>query len=202
MLFKRTLSNGKKCQTWTARYRGADGCVIQRPTGCRGKDAAQARLSEWLSLEEKRKAGLISMGELQAAGWACTDIGIHINDYEKHLKARGRSEEYIKKTVRTLRTTCKALQFKRISDFSRTKAERWLMNKEDISARNHNLYATALICFGNWLRTQGRVENNAFEGMIKKNERHDRRHIRRVLSDEEIMKLLLAARMRPLDERN
>ena len=35
--------------TWTARFRDADGRLIERPTGCRDKSAAQARLSGWLS---------------------------------------------------------------------------------------------------------------------------------------------------------
>ena len=186
---------------WTARYRDASGRLVQKPTGCERLEFAQSKLSDWLAIEEKRRAGIITASEAGAAEWAHVDIENHVSDYEKSLTGQGRSAAYIKKTAHTLRKAFKALRFSSIQDLNRSKAERWLHGHEGMGARNHNLYATALICFGNWLVKQGRAGVNPFAGMSKRNERLDRRHVRRVLSDAEIAALLEAARTRPLTER-
>jgi hypothetical protein len=144
--------------TYTAKYRGADGTIIQRPTGCRSLAAAQARLSEWLSLVEKERAGIISKGEAQVSDWAFVPVETHIEDYKQYLLAQKRSDAYIGKTVQTLRKACKALSFGRIPDFNRVKAERWLLGQEGISARNHNLYATALYVSGIGLLNKAGLE--------------------------------------------
>ncbi len=201
MLFKRSIGNGKKSTLWTARFTAANGTIVQRPTGCRSKVAAQRRLSEWLDIEEKKRAGILTESEARAIEWISLDIAQHIEDYGQYLSGLDRSPAYVKKSVQTLHKASKALSFKTTRDFDRSRAERWLLGQPDMSARSHNLYATTLICFGNWLRNQGRVVENVFHGMRKRNERLDRRRIRRVLSDDEIVRLLAAARMRPLETR-
>ncbi len=187
---------------WIARYRNSTGKLIERSTQCETKELAQAKLTDWLTLEEKKRSGVISQTEAGAAEWAFVDIGTHVSDYENSLRGQGRSAAYVKKTAQALRKAFRALRFSNIQNLNRSKAERWLHGHEGMSARNHNLYATALICFGNWLVKQGRAGVNPFEGMNKRNERLDRRHVRRVLTDAEIAALLEAARTRPLTERS
>ncbi|OQB34598.1 MAG: site-specific tyrosine recombinase XerC [Candidatus Hydrogenedentes bacterium ADurb.Bin179] len=187
-------------QKWTARYRNADGRLIQKPTGCERLELAQNKLSDWLALEEKAKSGVLSTQERGAAGWAFVPIDRHICDYELYLRNLGRSEAHVKRTGQTVRRACKALSFGRIPDLNRAKAERWLMGQEDMGARVHNAIATALISFGNWLVRQGRAGDNSFKGLKKRNERLDRRHIRRAFTPEELDRLYVAAAERPLHE--
>ena len=89
MLFKRTLKNGKKSKTWTARYRGANGLLIQCSTQCKSRDAAQARLSEWIKEEERMRSGVVTLSEAATGKWASVPLQKHITDYKAYMEARG-----------------------------------------------------------------------------------------------------------------
>ncbi len=93
-------------------------------------------------------------------------------------------------------------RFHRFSDISRTKVERLLLDKvhDGMSARTHNAHVAACLAFGNWAIKQGRILVNPFAGLVKQNERADRRRIRRALTEEEATKLITAARERPLHD--
>jgi integrase len=203
MLFKRTLSSGKKCQTWTARYRGADGCVIQRPTGCRGKDAAQARLSEWLKEEERTRSGVVTSSEVAAVKWARVLLTQHIEDYKAHLKSRDVHPNTVKTRGYYLNAVLTECHFRRFAEVSRSKVERWLLDQvrnEGMGLRSHNAYVVACIAFGNWAVRQGRLLANPFAGLRKQNEQVDRRRPRRALTQEELVRLFESATNRPLQE--
>lgn len=75
------------------------------------------------------------------------------------------------------------------------------MAAEGRSARLRNAYRVAWIAFCNWLVEQRRLSVNPLNGLHTANERTDRRHVRRVLTDDEFARLLEAARARPLEER-
>ena len=203
MLFKRTLSSGKKSQTWTARYRGADGGVIQRPTGCRGKDAAQARLSEWLKEEERMRSGVVTLSEAAAGKWARVPLNKHIEDFRGHMEARGLHKDTIGTRCCHLNTIITECRFRMFADISQSHVERWLLDmvrNEGMGLRTHNAYVAACIAFGNWAVKQGRLLVNPFAGLSKQNEQLDRRRIRRIFTSEELVKLFDAAENRPLQE--
>ena len=202
MLFKRTLSSGKKCQIWTARYRSADGRLIQKSTGCKDKRAAQARLSEWLSLEEKRKAGIMTAQEADTVQWVHVAIHDHIEDFETDMKARNLHKETVRMRVYYLQTIFNACKMSRLSEINRARLERWLYGKrnEGMGARTANGYLAALVAFGGWLLKQGRISVNPFLGMTKFNEATDKRRPRRAFTQEELAALFEAAAARPLHE--
>src|SRR5690349_6598519 len=54
-------------RTWTARYRDADGRLVEEATGCKDEQNARAKLAELERQAERVKAGVVTRGELQAA---------------------------------------------------------------------------------------------------------------------------------------
>ena len=202
MLYKRTLKNGKKSKTWTARYRGANGLLIQRSTQCKSRDAAQARLSEWLSVEEKRKAGIMTTQEADAAQWAYTPLLTHVENFKTDMKTRNLHKETIRMRTYYLKTIFNACKITRFSEINRAHLERWLYGKrnEGMGARTANGYLAALVAFGGWLLKQGRISVNPFLGMTKFNEATDKRRPRRAFTQEELAALFEAAATRPLHD--
>ena len=80
--------------------------------------------------------------------------------------------------------------------------ERWLARceNEGMSARTRNAHQAALVAFCNWAADTGRMIANPLNRMPKANEKSDRRRARRALTEEELVRLLDAARRRPLLE--
>ena len=73
--------------TYTARYRNAAGERVERPTGCRSRDAAQTRLNEWLREAERVRAGVLSRSEASVAEWSNVPLLKHVEEYKSYMRA-------------------------------------------------------------------------------------------------------------------
>src|SRR4051812_39947830 len=47
-------------RTWTARYRDADGRLVEEPTGCKDEQNARAKLADLERRAERVKAGVVT----------------------------------------------------------------------------------------------------------------------------------------------
>lgn len=90
-----------------------------------------------------------------------------------------------------------------VADLNRRRAEKWTAERAEAgepAARTVNAHIAALTAFGNWCVETHRLTANPFARMPKLDERADCRHGRRALDDDELRRLLKAARLRPLAE--
>ena len=190
----------EESSTWFARYRGADGITVTRPTGCRDRGAAQAVLHELTTRAEKVRAGIMSGAENAAADFAALPVAKHIEDYIANMRARGITSNTVNATKYYLETVAAACHFTRLAELNRSAAERWLLAQDKMGAKTHNAHCIALCAFGNWLVREGRVIVNPFSRMTRRNVALDPKRQRRALSEDEITRLLDAAARRPLAE--
>ena len=186
--------------TYTAKYRDGSGIVREEATGCRSKDGAQAVLSEMMARAAKVAAGVMSAEESAAADWSGVPMAEHIKDFLSHLEGAGRTPVHVGRFRCHLNRVVESCKWNRLQDANRRKLEAFLADtvKDGLSFRTRNAILTACVSFGNWLVRDGRMMDNPFKGIAKLNERTDRRHVRRVLTDKEIAALLDAAEARPL----
>ncbi len=128
---------------------------------------------------------------IRARGCAVKSCG----EWERYLLAAGRD----------------GLGWRTLRDMDRGELERWLsmraVTPKDpekpesvMGARVHNCHVTAFSAFGNWCSRHGYTKGNPFAGMVKRDERADRRHVRRALTVDELARLFDAARPRPMLE--
>ncbi len=193
----------RESATWYIRYRNASGVFVEENTGCRDKSAAAGVLNERIKAQERIKAGIVTATESGTMDHARVPLKIHLADFEAHMEARRLNPDYIKTTQAQLNRVFTACGFTHIADLSRPEAERWLSLRtieSKMGARVRNAHATALTNFGNWLVKNNRTITNPFTGMVKLNERADRRRERRALTLDEIARLLHAAENRSLQE--
>lgn len=185
------------------QYRDGTGRRVVRSTGCRTRQAAMAVLNDWTARAEKVKAGIISSAEDAVADHVDTPLATHFDDFIDHMAGRGVTEVHRKNTRAYLDRVARECGFRRLNDLDRTEFEKWLAARitDGMSARTRNGHRTALVSFANWCVETRRLVANPFDRLPKANEKADRRRQRRALTEDEIARLLDAARRRPLLEK-
>ncbi len=188
--------------TYTAKYRDASGKVVEVATGCRSKDAAKAILGELMERAEKVRANIISSAENAILDHQEVALRRHIDDYLAHLRAKRSSAGHCGSREYYLDRIADKCGFLKLRDLDRSALERWLASEADngMSARTHNAYRAAAVGFANWCVLNRRLASNPFFGLCKANENADPRRKRRALTEDELQRLLQAARRRPLED--
>jgi site-specific recombinase XerD len=89
--------------------------------------------------------------------------------------------------------------FTRLGDLDAAELERWMVEraKDDMSAGARNGYREACVAFANWAVRTKRLPDNPFAFVPKADTKVDCRRKRRAMTEEELVRLLDAARCRP-----
>jgi len=201
--------------TWTAKYRDGEGVVCEVATGCRDKQAAQAVLDELLRRAELVKANVLSPDQDRIADHAKRPLLEHINAFLDYQRRKGTHPDRVKHYETKLKETAEACKFRSLCDLSVDPLERWLSDQRegdrDLGAAVYNGYRESWLAFGNWcigkrvsgkqthFKGEKRLLANPFDGMARLNEQAERRRRARALTEDELNRLLDAARRRPLE---
>lgn len=209
--------------TYVAKYRDASGVLQCVSTGCRGKDTARAKLADLEARAEKVRAGIVTEAEAGVADHADTPVNEHIAAYVAALsRKRGKgarpavSKQHVKNVDRGIRTAIDECGFRRLRDLRADAVERWVnrmlelpdravvgtdgkvMTPRRPAPRTVNAKLAALKAWGNWLVQSGRLAANPFSRLGKVDESDDARRKRRALTVDELKRLLIVARLRPV----
>ena len=201
--------------TWTAKFRDGEGVVCEVATGCRDKQAAQSVLDELLRRAELVKAKVLSPDQDRIANHAGTPLSEHIEAFLDYQRRKGKHPDRVKHYETKLYETAEACKFRTLCDLSVDRLERWMSDERsgerDLGTAVYNGYRESWLAFGNWCigkRVTGkqthfngekRLLANPFDGMARLNEKSDRRRRARALTEDELTRLLDAARRRPLE---
>jgi len=188
------------CSTYIARYRDGSGVVRKVGTGCRTKDAAETILADLRGRAELVKAKVLTAAQDAAADHAAVPIAKHFDAYRDHLVAKGVTANHWKSTLARLRRLAADCRFGTLADLSAAPLDRWLVLRtaEGMSASTRNAYRESLVSFGNWCLSTNRMVFNPFAKVPKVDEKADPRRQRRALTEDELRRLLIVARLRPL----
>jgi len=195
--------------TYTARYRDGTGRVRKVATGCRDRDAALIVLAELERRAERVRCGSLSAAEDAALDHQATPLVEHVDAYLEHLSTkRGKgnrptvARRHVDNVRRQLRRIVAECGFARLRDLNRDAVERWAATARGagLSARTINAHLATITAFANWAVSAGRLLGNPLARLPKLDERADQRHPRRALTEDELRRLLIAARWRPLGE--
>jgi integrase len=188
------------CSTHTIRYRDGGDVVRTVATGCRTKDAAESIVAGLRGRAELVKARVLSAAQDAAADYAAAPLAGHFDAYGAHLAAKGVTANHGKDTLARLRRLAADCRFGTLADLSAGPLDKWLVLRagEGMSASTRNAYRESLVSFGNWCLSSDRLIVNPFDKVPKADERADRRRARRALTEDELRRLLIVARLRPL----
>ena len=206
-----------RSSTWTAKYRDGDGIVQEVSTGCVDKVAAMAVLNDYVAMAQRVKAKIITSDQAKISAYADTPLPEHITAYVDHLKTRDVHPDRVKTSEKRLKEIATACSWRYVRDLNSDQLYAWLageIKRDDrrMSAPVYNSYVQIAVSFGNWLigkRMYGkrsamngekRLLANPFLGLGKLDERSSRIRKARALTEDELVRLLEAARKRPLED--
>jgi len=181
----------KKRKKWRVRYRDVDG-EMQDVPAFKDKLASEQLASELERRVARQKMGIIDKFDQHRK----TLLTEHLDDFERHLRARNNTEKHVKLKVTRIRAALDGCGFKVIPDLLPSRLETWLADQRDedkFSAQTGNHYLTCMKSFAAWLVRERRAPDNPFVGLQGLNPALDPKHQRRVLSHEDLVKLLDAA---------
>ncbi len=141
-------------KTFTARYRDRTGIVVERPTGCRDRQAAEQLPGKWEREVEQVRAGILDPKQLETARASTTALETHFVSYEQSLIARAVTAGYRANALRAVRRVADDLKLSCIKDVTRRAIESWLVEVlgDGMSARSQNHYRDAIVLFLNWCK--------------------------------------------------
>ena len=193
--------------TYFADYRDGNGHLRRVATGCKDETAARAVLAGLEKRAEKVRSGIITTAENAMADHQHTALSDHLAEFVATMQAAGRSEIHVSGTERLIQRVIDELSLRRLPDIQTEAVERWLSqqakaqaDKPAMGARTRNSYLIALRSFCNWCVERDRLPFNPLAKLDRADERSDRRRQRRALTEAELSRLLIVARLRPLAE--
>ena len=185
-----------------ARYRDGSGRTVEISTNCKDPIAARAVLTKLERKSELVRAGVMSPEEDCAADHAGQPLSKHLDAYVRHLQAKGGNARRIGMVRRRIERVAGDCRFTTLGRMSTGPIEKWLVMQADagLSAATRNGYRESLVCFGNWCRRTNRLTVNPFTNLPRADQNANRKHHRRALTEQELLRLLEVARKRPLAE--
>jgi integrase len=187
---------------YVAKYKDGNGLWVEAVTGCKDETAARAILGQLERRAELVRAGVMTGAEDSASRHAGTPLEEHIAAYVDHLRVKGCSAHRIRQVESRLDRVTEACAFRRLPDLAGAALERWLVDQQHrgMAAGTRNGYRESWVGFGNWCRATKRLVENPFAEVPRADAKADARRQRRALTEEELDRLLHAARERPLAE--
>ncbi len=194
-VFVRDASTGErvkgKSRKWWGRFRDVDDREKRVPLAI-DRAAAQAMLNEYVRRVERQKVGLIEATDEHRK----KAIAQHVADYEKHLKAKANEPRYIDLAIGRLKALLAGCKFKSIGQITPSGVANWLRDQRDANAfgkATSNDYLVAAKAFCNWLVRERRFGHNPLAHLQRLNVDTDVRRKRRVLTMDELDRLIAAA---------
>jgi len=198
-VYKRKDAAGKPAAVWSFKYKLADG---RWKTGTGTADKRQTlELARKLEADEIMiRKGVMDAGEMKAREAATIPLEKHVSDFHEVLKTSDLSPIYVTNTMRSLNAllhdgeihSLASLQTDRI----RGAIGRLKQRRSSVTV-NHALGAVKR--FIQWLHDYGRIKTlpTGLRSVRPYSVKLDRRHVRRALTQDELHRLIEAARTDP-----
>jgi integrase len=185
-----------------ARFRDGQGVVQTVATGCKDADTARAVLADLERRAELVKAGVMTPAQDAISNHKRTTISAHVETYLASLAAQGVTASHLGHVRQQLTSVIEGCRFRTLADVKREPLERWLAGPANAkrSARTRNCYLNAAKWFCNWCVDTERLVASPIARVQRADEHADRRRQPRALTPDELVRLLDAARRRPLAE--
>ena len=185
-----------KTTTYYAKYRDGDGRVKVVATGCKDRRSAEQFLGRLERDADRVKSGIATSDEIRQAKHKTGPIEDHVLAYLGTFRG---SEAHRKDTGRCLARLIQEFHWGSLADMRRDELETWLASetRSGRSARSRNAHHTALVSFCNWCVMVKRLAANPFVKIAKAGLEADPRRPRRALFEQEVARLVQAARNAP-----
>ncbi len=193
---------GRKNREGAYRVSYTDGTTGRRRVFYTGTgDYGAARMIEEKLKREAalRRAGIVCPADERRAEAERKPLALHLDEYRDYLAAKGDTRLHADKTKARAKRVFAACGADLLSALSVARVQGVLADfrKGGTGLETLNGYRRAVRGFSRWLHREGRISEDALLGLSGFNAKLDRRRKRRVLTDEELGKLLAEAERGP-----
>ena len=180
-----------RSRKYWGRFRDATGQEKRVPLAA-DRTAAQAMLNEHVRRVEREKVGLVDPTDEHRK----RPLWRHVSDYRQYLKSKANEKRYIDLAVGRINNLLSGCRFKYITHIRPTAVANWLRTQREtdkFGIATSNDYLVAIKAFCNWLVRDGRLGHNPLRHLQRLNAETDVRRQRRVLTPDELERLIAAA---------
>jgi integrase len=180
---------------WLIEYFDQSGRRRQKSSRTTDRRAAERIAGKVEADVALRREGVVDARHERLADENRKPLAQHVQEYLQHCRARGVTAKLVRDKKMHLEWIMAETRSSRLGDLRLEPVERALGALRELgrSPRTVNSRRETFRAFGNWCRKTGRVETNPLEFLPKLDESHDRRRIRRPLTDVELERLLEVA---------
>ena len=189
------------CQSeiWIAHFIDENGKLQRISTKTSDKVAAGRILAKYENEVSLIQAGLATRTDIIKTASATTPIQEFLDKFKVKLVAEGNSQRYIEFAISRIDAIIKTCKFETLQDISRNSINQWIADEIKKGARTAstiNTYVVAISGFLNWCIESKYLTENPLAKLKKLNEAVGRKKQRRSLTENELTRLLTAARSR------
>ena len=191
---KQSRDKGKKNKPYYIQYVDHEGKRVTAK-GFTDKGLTEQLAAKLESEVMLRKRGMIDPAQERLLAIKQAPIAEHLDAFDRSMA--NTTPKHRKLTMTRVRRAVEGCDFKNLSDLDGEEVVGWLneaREEDDLGARTYNHYLQAADAFGKWLVATKRLPSNPLAGMDRMNAETDVRHKRRALGNEEIRRLIAAAR--------
>lgn len=191
----------ERSATFYAKFRDGEGQVRVVATNARTESGARSVLAELERRAERVRSGLLTPAESRAADFGRTAIDTQLAAYRLDMESRTLAPVRIENVARQLARICRECGFATVASLDGQAFARWLADRtaEGMSPGMRNTYRLEAVAFANWLiRTGRRHGSNPFQSVPRADAKSNPARKRRALTADELARLLVVARLRPL----
>lgn len=194
-LFKRVRADEKKAEKYTIKYRQGDG-TWKMETAYADKEASRALLAEREKMVARGEVGLVD----KYASFRQMPLVEHVTAFQASIEAGGATKKYVNKVVYRVKCALTVMEARTFKDLTRVAAERFILHLQDKKAATAtiNHYVDALREFSKWGAQRERWPVDSLAALRRIKGKHDVRRKRRALENDELSRLVAAARTRAL----
>jgi len=186
---------------WTAKYKDARGLWAMRSCGNADKATARRWAAAWEAEALDTREGRIDPRAQAYRDAEANPLDGHTEAFKMMLAAKGDTAEHVAETVAHVRRIIGDIGAERLSDLSADAVRRAIAAIRDSggrSLRTCNSILRSVKTFAGWLEAEGHIRHNDLRHVAGYNADTDKRRVRRNLSNDELARIITAARAGPV----
>jgi len=165
-------------------------------TGCLDYKATKALADKLENEAWGRRKGLVDSKIEKLSQSEAMPLADHLAAFIVAMKGKDGTEKHVKRTESFIRAILDACGFTKPADLDAAKASAYVadLKRDGKHARAINARLTAIKSFTRWMFRTERLRTDPMMQVSKLNAKADRRHVRRAFGDDELERLIAAAR--------
>ena len=154
---------------WRARYYNHDGRRVTRSTQTTDRRAAERILAQWIAEVALRRERVVDAGMDKIRQHTSRPLSQHLDDYEVHLAAKGRTARYVTDRRRKIDTGIAACGWSCVADIDRDQVDRYVVDMQDrgLAATTQASRVGALKGFTRWLHRTEKIARDPLVSVAK-----------------------------------